>query len=145
MAHGETLPKMGRRERSPMAQVLPRLPPLPEGGYNYYEPFLGGGALFFQLESEGMVKTAHLSDISLRADFVLTIENDVELLIEELKRLEKNFQNVMRTGRSSSTPSVKNGMKNSAPRLMIFLRRMPRSASPKRFFSTKHVSMDCSV
>ena len=75
-----------------LAQILPRLPVLPEGGYNYYEPFLGGGALFFQLESEGMVKTAHLSDINPELILCyLTIQNDVELLIEELKRLEKKF------------------------------------------------------
>jgi len=75
-----------------MAQILPRLPALPEGGYNYFEPFLGGGALFFQLESEGMVKTAHLSDINPELILCyLTIQNNVELLIEELKRLEKKF------------------------------------------------------
>lgn len=75
-----------------MAQILPRLPALPKDGYNYFEPFLGGGALFFQLESEGMVKTAHLSDINPELILCyLTIQNNVELLIEELKRIDKKF------------------------------------------------------
>ncbi|MDA9165924.1 Dam family site-specific DNA-(adenine-N6)-methyltransferase [Candidatus Poseidoniaceae archaeon] len=75
-----------------MKQILPRLPPLHNTEYTFFEPFLGGGALFFELESKGLIKSAHLSDIN--PELVLcyvTIKNDIELLIEELKRLNKKY------------------------------------------------------
>ena len=52
----------------------------------YYEPFVGGGALFFEL----LPKAAYLSDANL--DLVLTykaVQKDVEKLIERLKEHQK--------------------------------------------------------
>ena len=69
-----------------------RLPPMPVGGYNYFEPFLGGGALFFHLEKIGKIKSATLSDIN--PELILcykVIQEDVNSVITELERISKSF------------------------------------------------------
>jgi DNA adenine methylase len=69
-----------------------RLPPMPVGGYNYFEPFLGGGALFFNLENMGKIKSATLSDIN--PELILcykVIQEDVNGVITELERISKRF------------------------------------------------------
>jgi DNA adenine methylase len=58
----------------------------------YYEPFLGGGALFFHLASSGHSFKAHLSD--LNADLVnafQAVKNDVDGLVGKLKRHETSY------------------------------------------------------
>ena len=58
---------------------------LPEEFNNYYEPFLGGGALFFKLSLLGKIKHAYLNDVS--APLVLaykTIKEKPTELIAEL-------------------------------------------------------------
>ena len=53
----------------------------------YFEPFVGGGAMFFDL----LPKKSILSDMNF--DLVTTynvIKNDVEALIKKLKELQKN-------------------------------------------------------
>lgn len=59
---------------------------LPEAYNEYWEPFVGGGALFFDIQP----KTAHLSDKNL--DLILTykvIQKDVNKLIEALKKHQR--------------------------------------------------------
>jgi len=59
---------------------------LPAQFNNYFEPFIGGGALFFYLYRQGFKGKAHLSDIN--EDLVstyLTIRDSVEDLIVELQ------------------------------------------------------------
>jgi DNA adenine methylase len=52
----------------------------------YYEPFLGGGALFFKLSSLGKIKHAHLNDSSkVLIDAYKTIKEKPKDLIAELK------------------------------------------------------------
>ena len=73
-------------------ELVSRLPPMPHGGYDYFEPFIGGGALFFHLEKMGKIKSATLSDIN--PELVLcykVIQDDVENLISELERIDKKF------------------------------------------------------
>ena len=69
-------------------QLLPELKKhLPEHFKNYYEPFLGGGALFFELGIED--KKALLSDIN--PDLITTyraVKNAPHTLIEKLKFLK---------------------------------------------------------
>lgn len=60
---------------------------MPDSYGDYYESFVGGGALFFEL----LPKKAHISDANL--DLILTykvIQNDVEKLITVLKKHQKH-------------------------------------------------------
>jgi DNA adenine methylase len=53
---------------------------------DYYEPFLGGGALFFKLASLGRIKRAHLNDNSkILIDAYATIKEHPQELVAELK------------------------------------------------------------
>lgn len=60
---------------------------LPQSIGTYYEPFLGGGAVFFELARQGRFKNAVLSDAN-KDLFGLwsVIKNNVEGLIKELER-----------------------------------------------------------
>lgn len=52
----------------------------------YYEPFLGGGSLFFALASRGRLRHAHLSDVN--KDLVVTynaVRDDVDAVIQALR------------------------------------------------------------
>lgn len=65
---------------------------LPQEIENYYEPFLGGGSVFFHLKSNNLIKNkSYLSDTN--ADLIntyRTIKNNVEELISVLKDFENN-------------------------------------------------------
>ena len=69
-------------------QLLPNLLSLiPSKFNNYFEPFVGGGALFFELAP----KKAVINDNNI--ELVLAyrvIKNDVELLIDELEKHKEN-------------------------------------------------------
>ncbi len=55
----------------------------------YHEPFVGGGALFFALYSQGRIKAAHLGDISpLLVNCYQQVRADVEQVITLLKSCE---------------------------------------------------------
>lgn len=74
-------------------QLLPELlKSLPEDFFenransHYYEPFVGGGALFFELRSRGWSGPATLGDMnSLLVRSYMGIKHDVEMVIESLK------------------------------------------------------------
>lgn len=60
---------------------------IPEEFNDYYEPFVGGGAVFFFLYSKGLIKKAYLSDLNEELINAYTvIKYKVFDLIEELKR-----------------------------------------------------------
>ncbi|WPX97975.1 DNA adenine methylase [Candidatus Fokinia crypta] len=62
---------------------------LPKKINNYYEPFIGGGALFFQIYK--IAKYSYLSDLNFfLIDTYNTIKNDVTTLIEKLQYHEVN-------------------------------------------------------
>lgn len=64
----------------------------PEKFNNYYEPFLGGGALYFKLWSMGKIKKAYLNDSNIELVNVYNIiKNKLGELIEELQR--KKYKN----------------------------------------------------
>ena len=76
----------------------------PETG-RYFEPFVGGGAVFFDL----LAQRAYLSD--LNSDLVATynvIKNDVEVLIKSLKKhkYEKNYYLNVRSKDSTKLSDV---------------------------------------
>lgn len=61
---------------------------LPKKYNSYFEPFIGGGAVFFSINP----KKAHINDINeTLVNTYLHIKNDVDKLIKSLKKLEKEF------------------------------------------------------
>lgn len=62
---------------------------------NYYEPFVGGGAVFFDIAQNYEIDSAFLYDIN--EELILTyhvIQRDVNRLIEFLERYSKQFLNL---------------------------------------------------
>ncbi len=65
-------------------EILPRLPDQIE---TYYEPFIGGAAVFFALAREGRFKRAVLADTNEElANVYLALQTDVDGVIRHLKR-----------------------------------------------------------
>ena len=91
--------RAGRRERfrpilkwaGGKARLLPEiLPLLPDRIETYYEPFVGGGAVFFALASERRFRRAVLSDLNAElVDVYRGIKKDVEAVIRLLERYRK--------------------------------------------------------
>ena len=82
----------GKRQLLPLFTDM--YPPALKAGTikNYYEPFLGSGAVFFDIAQRYSVKNFFLSDIN--AELVLTyqvIQAQVSKLIEVLYQHEKNY------------------------------------------------------
>lgn len=62
---------------------------------NYYEPFVGGGAVFFDVVQNFEVQSAYLYDIN--EELILTylvIQKDVAKLIDVLKQCSKQYKNL---------------------------------------------------
>jgi len=70
-------------------QLLTQLENLFPKEYNsYFEPFVGGGAVFFSLDP----KKAHINDINKTLiQTYIHIKENVDKLIKSLKKLEKEF------------------------------------------------------
>jgi DNA adenine methylase len=68
-------------------QLLPELlKRLPQSFNAYHEPFVGGGALFFELASQGHITTAYLSDINgSLIDVYLGLRDCVDEVITQLQ------------------------------------------------------------
>ena len=62
---------------------------------NYYEPFVGGGAVFFDVAQKYKIKNAFLYDIN--EELILTylvIQKDVSKLLDFLYRYSKQYKNI---------------------------------------------------
>lgn len=58
---------------------------MPQSYNRYFEPFIGGGALFFELQPEN----AYISDVNEELiNLYKVIQNDVYALIEDLKNMK---------------------------------------------------------
>lgn len=69
-------------------QLLPELMKrVPTNFGSYHEPFVGGGALYFELSAQNRISTAFLSDInSSLIDVYKALQEHVDEVIEELKQ-----------------------------------------------------------
>lgn len=66
---------------------------IPKKFNNYYEPFLGGGAVFFYLYNKGLIRSkAYLTDVNKElVNAYNEIKSRPDKLIKELKTLEGNY------------------------------------------------------
>ena len=86
--------KWAGSKRQLLARFLDAYPPALLAGQvkKYYEPFLGGGAVFFDIAQRYEIKAAYLSDVN--EDLVLTyqvVQSKVADLIELLLQHEKKY------------------------------------------------------
>lgn len=69
-----------------LGEILRRLP---ETIDTYFEPFVGGGAVFFALAAEGRFRHAVLSDLNRDlSDLYIALRDDVDGVVSELRLLE---------------------------------------------------------
>jgi DNA adenine methylase len=77
------------------SQIMSELDSLiPSEFDRYFEPFLGGGAMFFHISSKNIQFTSHLSDTN--EDLInayKVVKDDVEVLIRLLKHHEREYKN----------------------------------------------------
>ena len=107
-------------------QLLGRFQPLWPGRIErYVEPFLGGGAVFFHLAPE--VATARLNDVNPRlVELFTAVREDVEGLIDELRRLSGRGANTSRTyyrRRDEYNASLEDGEPMRRCALLVYLNR----------------------
>lgn len=73
-------------------QFLPKVIKKSKSIDHYFEPFVGGGGLFFYLSNEYTIKHAYINDIN--KELMLTydvIKKDVNALIDHLDRIQEQF------------------------------------------------------
>ena len=69
----------------------------------YVEPFVGGGAMFFNLTNRYKIRKSILSDINIELVMAYqVIKNDHERLIDILKDIEENHLNMEENGRKEN-------------------------------------------
>lgn len=93
---------------------------LPKKFNRYFEPFIGGGALFFELQPDN----AYISDINEElVNLYSVIQNDVEALIEDLKKHEVSKEYFLKIREADRKPSYKKWSKVSRASRFIYMNR----------------------
>jgi DNA adenine methylase len=76
-------------KRGLLSQIIPQVP---EKFNNYFEPFIGGGALFFELYSLGLLKDKNIYLFDINKELINAyniVKNNPIELIENLKRFKE--------------------------------------------------------
>jgi DNA adenine methylase len=99
--------KWAGSKRYLLPEILPRLPKKIE---TYYEPFVGGGAVFFALAAEKRFRRAVLSDLNEElTEVYLAVRDDLEELTRRLKahagKHSEEFYYKVRAARGSYGPA----------------------------------------
>lgn len=92
--HAKPFTKWPGGKRSLLPFILPLVP---EKIGTYFEPFVGGGAVFFALKNEGRIRTAFINDTNRR--LIVTyrgIKSDPEMVIAKLKRMKNDEEYFLR-------------------------------------------------
>ena len=118
-----------------------RLPPCSDEGYDYVEPFLGGGALFFHLQKNGKIKSALLNDAN--AELILcyrAVRDAVGLLIYELKEIERKIPKDMEARKTQYFDDFRKGWNKNPCTDPL---RMDKSEMAKRAALTIYLNKTC--
>jgi DNA adenine methylase len=85
MVRAEPILKWAGGKRQLLTEILKRLP---EQFDTYFEPFVGGGAVFFELAAQKRFRRAVLSDQNAELiELYQVVQTDVESLIRELQKM----------------------------------------------------------
>lgn len=87
----ETLARPFLKWAGGKGKIVPQLHQLyPAGFKNYFEPFFGGGAVFFSLQSNGQAYINDINDTLMGA--YLHVRDHVDELVAALKKLESDYK-----------------------------------------------------
>jgi DNA adenine methylase len=109
MIKNDIFPKPFIKWAGGKTKLIPHIIPLiDQDKFNYYEPFLGGGALFFHLIKTKRIKRAYLNDINVDLiNAYAVIKSSVDDLLLEFKDLKyKNNKEKYLEIRSLNTSSL---------------------------------------
>lgn len=85
---------------------------------NYYEPFIGGGAVFFDIAQRYQIKSAFLYDIN--EELILTykvVQKDVESLVVQLDKLKGRYEKLDEAGQKEFYYRIRDDFNNNKRRI----------------------------
>ena len=106
---------------------------LPKKIDRYFEPFIGGGALFFYIMQKYKPQFAFISDIN--QNLILTYEvirDDVEVLIQQLHRHKENHRKDFEKFGNQKTIKI-HELNQKAKKIKIYLGQLSAGGAPRGF------------